>query len=177
MLKSILNRFFKNTLYIKISPDLVSVTFIEQNLVYEDKPLVALKQGQKGQRVVTAVGADAQIVGGYGSVSIHNPFDHPRSCLRDFDIAEEVLRYFIHKVAGKGVLVRPIIVIHPLGKIEGGLTQIEWNALRELAISAGAREVYVWTGPLLDHQEVALLQFPESRGKLGWVDSGETCTG
>lgn len=177
MLKSILNRYFKNTLYIRISSDQVSVTFIERNLVYEDNPLVALKQGQKGQRVIAAVGANAQKLGADGCVSIHNPFDHPRSCLRDFDIATEVLRYFIHKVIGKGVLIRPIIVIHPLGKIEGGLTQVEWNALRELAISAGAREVYVWTGSILSHQEVASLQFPESRGKLGWVDFRESCTG
>ena len=34
----------------------------------------------------------------------------------------------------------PIIVVHPMEKIEGGLTGIEHRAFRELALGAGAPE-------------------------------------
>jgi rod shape-determining protein MreB len=170
LLRRIIDRFFKNTLYIRIRSDLLSVSFVEQNRTIEEKPLVALASGPKAKRIVVAVGSEAQAASstGNGSVTIHNAFDHPSSCVRDFEIAEATLRYFIRRVISKTILVRPIIIIHPLEKIEGGLTQIEYRGLRELAESAGAREVYVWTGRVLDHQELISLQFPQSAGKLGW---------
>jgi len=142
---------------------------VEENRTIEDKPLVALAPGPKGKRIVVAVGSEAQaaFLKGDGSVTIHNGFDHPRSCVCDFDIAEAALRYFIRRVASRAKLIRPIIIVHPLEKIEGGLTQVECRALRELAESAGARKAYVWTGRVLDFQELTSLQFPQSGGKLG----------
>jgi rod shape-determining protein MreB len=170
VLKWMIDRFFKNTLYIRIRSDLLSIRLVEQNRTIEEKPLVALASGPKGKRTIVAVGSEAQAasLAGSGSVTIQNGFDHPRSCLCDFKIAEATLRCFIRRVVSKTTLVRPIIIIHPLEKIEGGLTQIEYTGLRELAESAGAREVYVWTGRVLDHQELTSLEFPQSGGKLGW---------
>ncbi|HQN18663.1 MAG TPA: rod shape-determining protein [Syntrophobacteraceae bacterium] len=181
MLKWIWDRFFKNTLYVRIRSDLLSVTLVEQNRTIEDKPLVALAPGPKGKRNIVAVGSEAQIASSTagGSVTIHNGFDHPRSCVQDFEIAKATLQYFIRPVGNRKNLVRPIIVVHPLEKVEGGLTQIEYRALRELAESVGVRKVYVWTGRVLDFQELISLQFPQSGGKLyggnwGWSSFGGT---
>lgn len=170
MLSWLINTFFKNTLYIKIKPDLLSVSLVEQNRTFEDKPLVALGTGRKGKRIIVAVGSEAEPAHSMcgDSVTIHNGFDHPRSCVRDFEIAQATIRYFINRVVNRKTLIRPIIIIHPLEKIEGGLTQIEYRGLLDLAVSAGAREAYVWTGRVLDPQELTKLQFPESGGKLGW---------
>lgn len=47
------------------------------------------------------------------------------------------------------------VVVHPLDKVEGGLSQIEERVLRELAIgSGGASKVVVWTGAKLSDSEV-----------------------
>lgn len=48
----------------------------------------------------------------------------------------------------KGTLlaIRPVVVIHPMEKIEGGLTEIERRAFQELATAAGARETVVHEG-------------------------------
>lgn len=170
LLNWIASRFFKNTLYIKIKSDWLSVRFVDQNRTFEDRPLVALRPDRKGKQIVVAVGSGALSAHSQGGgVTIHNGFDHPRTCIRDFEIAEATLRYFVSQtLSGSTLLLKPVVVMHPLEKIEGGLTQIEHRALSELAESAGARKAYVWTGRVLDLQELTTLQFPQSGGKLGW---------
>jgi rod shape-determining protein MreB len=51
------------------------------------------------------------------------------------------------------------VVIHPLEKIEGGLSQVEERLFHELAVGAGASKVVVWAGaPLSDAEVAAKLQ-------------------
>lgn len=57
----------------------------------------------------------------------------------------------------------PHIVIHPLGDPEGGFTQVELRALRELANAAGASKVNVWTGRPLTDEEL-LTRKPPAQG-------------
>ncbi len=166
----LIGRFFKNTIYVKIKADLLSVTLVEENHTFEDKPLLAVRIGSKGKGTIIAAGSEAEMIDPAidDSVKIHNGFDHPRSCIRDFEIASATLRYFIRRVINRKAFVRPIIIMHPLEKIEGGLTEIEHRALRDLAELVGARDSFVWTGRVLDIQEIAESRFPETGGKLGW---------
>jgi rod shape-determining protein MreB len=64
--------------------------------------------------------------------------------IADFDITEEMLRYFIQKVHNRKTLVRPRIVIC----VPSGITQVEKRAVKESAESAGAREVYLIEEPM-----------------------------
>jgi rod shape-determining protein MreB len=64
--------------------------------------------------------------------------------IADFDITEEMLRYFIRKVHNRKTLVRPRIVIC----VPSGITQVEKRAVKESAESAGAREVYLIEEPM-----------------------------
>ncbi|MGE0085777.1 MAG: hypothetical protein AB7S75_15310 [Desulfococcaceae bacterium] len=66
-----------------------------------------------------------------------------------------------------------ITIIHPLEKIEGGITQSEFRGLIRLAESyIGSRKTYVWTGRELNDFELLNLDFPkDNSGKLGWCDS------
>jgi rod shape-determining protein MreB len=64
--------------------------------------------------------------------------------IADFDITEEMLRYFIRKIHNRKALVRPRIVIC----VPSGITQVEKRAVRESAESAGAREVYLIEEPM-----------------------------
>jgi rod shape-determining protein MreB len=66
--------------------------------------------------------------------------------IADFEITENMLRYFIRKIHPGKTLVRPRprIVIG----VPGGITAVEKRAVRESAESAGAREVYLIEEPM-----------------------------
>ncbi|MBK36355.1 MAG: rod shape-determining protein [Gemmatimonadetes bacterium] len=64
--------------------------------------------------------------------------------IADFDVTEEMLRFFIKKVQKNKLLVRPRIVIC----VPSGVTAVEMRAVRESAERAGAREVYLIKEPM-----------------------------
>jgi len=79
-----------------------------------------------------------------------NPgFSHPRMLVGDFTSAEVCLKALLSEARGAGFVLSTPVLIHPLEKIEGGLTQIEERMFRELAIGAGASKVKVWVGEAL----------------------------
>nr|WP_321402393.1 rod shape-determining protein [uncultured Desulfobacter sp.] len=159
MIDSIINRFFKNTIYIEFSDELISVKHVETGNRIEDKPLLALKKNQKGKNLVYAVGSEVEQLQNDSTISIHNGFFHPRVCINDFEIAEATLKYFIRKALNKNIMIRPIIIMHPKKNLLGGLSQIENRAIKELAEAAGARECYVWVGRQLKDVEMISLNF------------------
>jgi len=88
----------------------------------------------------------------------YNGFDHPRTIIADFAIAEKTLLLANQALIGKKRLTpSPIMVIHPLERVEGGLTAVERRALEELGAGAGARKVYVWDGRQLSDPEIQAL--------------------
>ena len=88
-------------------------------------------------------------------VNAIDTFSHPRSIIGDFAIAEKTLHEGLSKVLGSFLLRRPIaMVIHPIEVIEGGLTQVEDRALRELAAGANSRKIVVWQGEELNDNQV-----------------------
>jgi hypothetical protein len=46
------------------------------------------------------------------------------------------------------------MLILPMEKTEGGLSQVEERVLQELALGAGARRALVWVGQELSDQEL-----------------------
>ena len=65
--------------------------------------------------------------------------------IADFEVAEAMLRHFIERVHNRSSsLVRPRIVI----AVPSGITYVEQRAVREAAMSAGAREVYLIEEPM-----------------------------
>src|SRR5262249_52640813 len=57
---------------------------------------------------------------------------------------EKMLHYFINKVHRRRTLVHPRIVIG----VPSGITQVEKRAVRDSAVQAGAREVYLIEEPM-----------------------------
>lgn len=77
-----------------------------------------------------------------GSITAIRPLKD--GVIADFEMAEEMLRYFIRKVHNRRALVRPRIII----SVPHGITEVEKRAVRESAESAGAREVYLIEEPM-----------------------------
>lgn len=147
--------FTRPIIYIRIKPDWVSVkVFIkgrETNL-YENIPQVSFRQkiaGNSPKIEILGVGKNASVFSSLNQASEvkqDNPFDHPRSLLKDFDLGCETLKYFIFKAKeGKKAftLFSSRIFIQPLDKLEGGLTSIERVAFIDLGLQAGAGECYL----------------------------------
>jgi len=64
--------------------------------------------------------------------------------IADFEVAEAMLRYFITRVHNRQTLVKPRIIIG----VPSGITEVEKRAVRDSALAAGAREVYLIEEPM-----------------------------
>jgi rod shape-determining protein MreB len=115
-----------------------------KGVVVSEPSVVAVQRDAVGQKRVLAVGTEAKNMLGRtpGSIVAIRPMKD--GVIADFDITEEMLRYFIRKVHDRKSMVRPRIVIC----VPSGITQVEKRAVKESAESAGAREVYLIEEPM-----------------------------
>ncbi|MCH8497043.1 MAG: lysozyme inhibitor LprI family protein [Marinobacter sp.] len=135
------------TLYIQIWEHRLKVTNLKTGQVYEDAPLVAIETSPRGDKKVAAIGAAAGQLPLRSNIELVNPFSHARTLLNDFVIAETLIMHGVRNVCGKDLVpAAPAVIMHPMEKLDGGLTHIERKALRELALGAGARAVTVYQG-------------------------------
>ena len=89
------------------------------------------------------------------SVVATEQFTTARLLIGQFSNAETLLRDALQQLLQPHwILIRPLVVLHPLAMTEGGLSQIEERALMELSASAGARKTRLWLGPELSDQKV-----------------------
>jgi len=153
--------FFRNNLYITITPELIEITHAETGRKLAEPPLLAIET-RRGKDLIVAVGANAKLLTGKPNIRIENGFSHPRTLLANFTFAQRTLMYLIKQALPSAFFVaRPVVVLHPLTMLEGGLTQIEIRAFAELASMAGASQVYVWQGPTLLKEQLLKRNFPE----------------
>lgn len=135
---------FSNDLAIDLGTANTLVYLKGKGIVVSEPSVVAVQKDQVGHKKVLAVGMDAKKMLGRtpGSIVAIRPMKD--GVIADFDITEEMLRYFIQKVHNRKTLVRPRIVIC----VPSGITQVEKRAVKESAESAGAREVYLIEEPM-----------------------------
>ena len=141
MLKNLSNLFSSGPYLVQFSRHCLKLTNLSTNQVWENDPLVAIVDSTKGKPIIAAIGAAAK-----GKTNlVVNPFDHPRVFISDFTLAEALLKYALRELMPKHFLtVSPKLILHVLDVLEGGITQLEKRALREMALGAGARAVYFW---------------------------------
>ena len=136
---------FSNDLAIDLGTANTLIYVKNQGIVCNEPSVVAVQQRNErvGKRVL-AVGAEAKKMLGRtpGNIVAIRPLKD--GVIADFEIAEQMLRYFIHKVHSRHTLVRPRIIIG----VPFGITEVEKRAVRESAESAGAREVYLIEEPM-----------------------------
>jgi rod shape-determining protein MreB len=110
-------------------------------IVLNELSIVALHQADHS---ILAVGREAKAMLGRtpGNILAIRPLKD--GVIADFDVTEKMLHYFISKVHRRKTLVRPRIVIG----VPSGITQVEKRAVRDSAMQAGAREVYLIEEPM-----------------------------
>jgi len=135
--------FFSHDIGIDLGTASTLVYVERQGIVVNEPSVVAINQ-KTGQ--IVAVGHDAKNMLGRtpGHISAIRPLIE--GVISDFEVTEEMLAYFIKKVHKdkNRFFARPRIVIG----IPSGITEVERKAVRDAAINAGAREVYLVEEPM-----------------------------
>ncbi len=107
-----------------------------KGVVVDEPSIVAIN---RFTNKVEAVGTDAKEMLGRtpGNIVAIKPMKD--GVIADFDVTEEMLRYFIRKAQNRSFLLNPRIIIC----IPSEITQVEKRAVRESALRAKASEVYL----------------------------------
>ena len=115
-----------------------------RGIVVSEPSVVAICKGSRGPDKVRAVGIRAKEMLGRtpGNIIAIRPIKD--GVIADFEITEAMLRYFIARVHDRKRLVRPRIVI----AVPSGITEVEKRAVKESAMLAGAREVFLIEEPM-----------------------------
>ena len=111
-----------------------------RGIVLSEPSVVAIDQ-RTGE--VHAVGVEAKRMLGRtpGSISAIRPLKD--GVIADFDVTEEMLRHFIHKVHQNRWAHPRVVVCVP-----SGVTGVEKRAVEEATLSAGARQAYLIEEPM-----------------------------
>ncbi len=128
--------FFSNDLAIDLGTANTLVYARGRGIVVNEPSIVAIN---KVTNKVEAVGHEAKEMLGRtpGSIVAIKPMKD--GVIADFDVTEEMLKYFIRKAHNRNHLISPRIVIC----IPSGITQVEKRAVRESALRAKASEVFL----------------------------------
>lgn len=112
-----------------------------KGIICAEPSVVAINRDTKE---VLAVGSEAKSMLGRTPANIIALRPMKDGVIADFEITEKMLRYFIQKVHNRRSLIRPRVII----SVPSGVTQVEKRAVKDSAIQAGAREVYVIEEPM-----------------------------
>lgn len=128
--------FFSNDLAIDLGTANTLVYARGRGIVVNEPSIVAIN---KSTNKVEAVGHEAKEMLGRtpGSIVAIKPMKD--GVIADFDVTEEMLKYFIKKAHNRNHLISPRIVIC----IPSEITQVEKRAVRESALRAKASEVFL----------------------------------
>ncbi len=135
---------FSNDLAIDLGTA-TTLTFVKGRGIVSNEPsVVAVQRTAAGGKRVLAVGKEAKEMLGRtpGNIVAVRPMKD--GVIADFEVTEAMLRYFITRAHNRRTLVRPRIIIC----VPSGITEVEKRAVRDSALAAGAREVYLIEEPM-----------------------------
>ena len=135
---------FSNDLSIDLGTANTLIYVRDKGIVLDEPSVVAIRI-HNGQKTIEAVGTEAKRMLGRtpGNITAIRPLKD--GVIADFQVTEKMLQHFIAKVH-ESKLIRPsprVLVCVPCMS-----TQVERRAIRESALSAGAREVRLIEEPM-----------------------------
>ncbi len=114
-----------------------------KGIVANEPSVVAVKDSRDSRKIV-AVGTEAKHMCGRTPMGISAVRPLRDGVIADFEVTEQMLRYFIQRVHRRRALVRPRVIVC----VPFGITEVEKRAVVESTQSAGAREVYLVVEPM-----------------------------
>ncbi len=116
-----------------------------QGIIINEPSIVAVRVDRFDRDgEILAVGHEAKEMVGKTPSGIQAIRPMKDGVIADFDVTEKMIRYFIEKAHNRKSLIRPRIMVC----VPYGLTGVERKAVKESAMSAGAREVYLIEEPM-----------------------------
>ena len=141
-----LRGLFSNDLSIDLGTANTLIYIPGQGIVLNEPSVVAIREDKlKGNKSIAAVGKEAKQMVGRTPANITAIRPLKDGVIADFTVTEKMLQYFIHKVH-ESQLLKPsprVLICVPCGS-----TQVERRAIKESAVGAGAREVYLVEEPM-----------------------------
>ncbi|HPG39354.1 MAG TPA: rod shape-determining protein [bacterium] len=135
-----LSTILSNDLAIDLGTAYTLVYVKNRDIVLNEPSVVALR---KRTQEILAFGNEAKEMVGRTPGEIITVRPLKDGVIADFDLAEQMIRYFIKKSA-PSLLPRPRVAIC----IPSGITEVEKRAVRDAAEHAGAKEVYLILEPM-----------------------------
>jgi rod shape-determining protein MreB and related proteins len=135
---------FSNDMAIDLGTATTLTYLKDRGIVAHEPSVVAVQRNGSGNMRVLAVGREAKEMLGRtpGNIVAVRPMKD--GVIADFEVTEAMLRYFITRAHKRKTLVRPRIIIC----VPSGITEVEKRAVRDSALAAGAREVYLIEEPM-----------------------------
>src|ERR1700723_518668 len=121
-----------------------TLVYVKGRGIVLNEPSVVAIATVKGRKQVLAVGEEAKLMLGRtpGNIQAIRPLRE--GVIADFEVAEEMIKYFIQKVHKRRSFISPRVIIC----VPSGSTAVERRAIQESAESAGARSVYLIEEPM-----------------------------
>lgn len=134
---------FSNDIGIDLGTANTLVYVRDRGIVLREPSVVAV---QSGTNKVLSVGDEAKRMLGRTPANIVAVRPMKDGVIADFEVTEAMLRHFIRKAHGRRTIFRPrprVVIAVP-----SGITEVEKRAVKESAMRAGAREVFLIEEPM-----------------------------
>ncbi|MBE6031262.1 MAG: MreB/Mrl family cell shape determining protein [Clostridiales bacterium] len=112
-----------------------------KGVVLDEPSVVAIN---KDTNEILAVGEEARLMLGRTPANIVAVRPLRDGVISDYDITERMLKHFIRKACGGGRFFKPKIMIC----VPSGVTEVEKRAVKEAAVAAGGKSVFLMEEPI-----------------------------
>jgi len=121
-----------------------TLVYVKGRGIVLNEPSVVAIYEVKGKKQVLAVGEEAKQMLGRtpGNISAIRPLRD--GVIADFEVAEEMIKYFIRKVHNRRSFSAPVVVVC----VPSGSTAVERRAIQDSCENAGARKVFLIEEPM-----------------------------
>lgn len=121
-----------------------TLVYVKGKGIVLNEPSVVAIEEYRGKKQVLAVGNEAKLMLGRTPGNIHAIRPLRDGVIADFEIAEEMIKYFIRKVNNYKAFASPMVIVC----VPSGSTAVERRAIQESAEAAGAHKVWLIEEPM-----------------------------